>query len=145
VKRGGPLHRRTPLRRRGEDPALGLAREAVRRRAQGRCEARLPAVCDGWGTDAHHVRSRAQGGAHEPENLLWLCGAFGCHGFIHAHPAAARCLGLLGDPKSAAVVRVAWQRGDPVPCAWRDPARGCTSPLPEQVRLCEVALEGDSG
>lgn len=58
------------------DSALAAAREQVKRRARGWCEANWEGVCPPGvhpGQHAHHVVLRAQGGDHHPDNLLWLC------------------------------------------------------------------------
>lgn len=65
----------------------------VQDRANGRCEARVDAVCTVRGVHAHHVRLRSQGGSDGPENLLWVCQP--CHTWIHDHPADAAALGLI--------------------------------------------------
>ena len=77
------------LRRSAE---LDESRNVVRRRAHGRCEARLDG-CRGWGLHAHHVSPRSHGVDHSPENLLWVCGP--CHAHIHDHPEESYDLGLL--------------------------------------------------
>lgn len=77
--------------------AYALARSEVFERSGGRCEAAVEHVCDGHGTQAHHVRRRSQGGTDTADNLLWVCGSgsTGCHGWIHANPQTATALGLL--------------------------------------------------
>ena len=95
-----PLQRRTPLRarsakRRAADVELARSREIVQRRAGGLCEARWCWLddCGYWGTEVHHVLPRAQGGGHEPSNLLLLCSAH--HRFAHQAGRRAYELGLL--------------------------------------------------
>ena len=93
-----PLRRNTPLRQRSEkrakrDEAYADSRFVVMGRAKGRCEAVVADGCRRYGTDAHHVQRRSQGGTDDPSNLLWLCRD--CHAWVHAHPAAARDRGLL--------------------------------------------------
>ena len=80
--------KRSPLRRKPEDPAARAFRVAVRARCRGRCEVGSP-VC--WGqTDpsfihAHHIAGR---GSHDPVgNGLGACPP--CHSYIHANPAIA--------------------------------------------------------
>jgi 5-methylcytosine-specific restriction endonuclease McrA len=48
-------------------------RRLVLRRDQGRC--RVPGCRHATWVDVHHVVSRGEGGGHEPENLVTLCGA----------------------------------------------------------------------
>ncbi len=48
-------------------------RRAVLRRDGGRCQ--VPGCCNAIFVDIHHVRPRADGGSHDPELLLVLCGA----------------------------------------------------------------------
>lgn len=112
MKRGVPLRRRAPLRpvsprRRTRSPQLAKARLQVIARSGGRCEAAVPDVCQGWGTEAHHVLRRSQGGQDAPANLKWVCSR--CHGWAHANVAEAVELGLLAHragPLSLAVTRV---------------------------------------
>ncbi len=47
-------------------------RRAVMRRDGGRCQ--VPGCCNAVFVDIHHVRPRADGGSHDPELLLVLCG-----------------------------------------------------------------------
>lgn len=53
----------------------------------------------------HHRQSR-RFGDHSAANLVLLCGSgtTGCHGWVHAHPALSREIGLIvpswADPKS---------------------------------------------
>ena len=46
---------------------------------------------------SRHHRQRRREGDHSPANLVLLCGSgtTGCHGWVHAHPAEARSLGLI--------------------------------------------------
>lgn len=82
-------------------PGLRQARNFVRSRAAGRCEAQVPGVCLGRGDAAHHVVPRARGGSDDPGNLLWLCNA-GCHRWIHEHPREATERGLLRSREARA-------------------------------------------
>ena len=45
----------------------------------------------------HHRKLRSQGGKNDTENLILLCGSgtTGCHGFVHANPAASRASGWI--------------------------------------------------
>jgi hypothetical protein len=86
LKRKTPLRSRTPLRvRRGPNRLWRQVRREVESRANGRCEARVPDVCDIKGVHAHHLLRRSQGGVDDPSNLAWLCAQ--CHRHIHANPA----------------------------------------------------------
>ena len=71
--------------------------DAVMARSGGRCEARIPGVCQGRATNLHHRRLRSQGGLNTASNILALCGtgSTGCHGHIHARPEWARERGFL--------------------------------------------------
>lgn len=97
-------------RPKGDSAELRRARRAVAARAQGRCEARIPGVCRGAGEHAHHIRRRSQGGRDTARNLLWVCGAGGCHEHIHAHPEWAIAHGFLAartsEPNTSAVLAV---------------------------------------
>jgi hypothetical protein len=93
VKRS-PLKRRTPLVSRISDPPeLRKAKKAVRERSGGKCEARIPSVCTGRATDAHHVKMRSRGGKHDPSNLLDVCRR--CHDWIGSNPRSATQVGFL--------------------------------------------------
>ncbi|HEY3497062.1 MAG TPA: HNH endonuclease signature motif containing protein, partial [Polyangiaceae bacterium] len=48
-------------------------RRMVLRRDGGRC--RVPGCRHAVYVDAHHIQLRAEGGRHDPENLVTLCGA----------------------------------------------------------------------
>lgn len=96
--RRSPLRRRRPVAQRSAKATDGQAaykraRADVMLRSEGRCEARCCAGCATYGSQAHHVLSRAQGGSDGPENLKWICGP--CHGWVHEHPREANDLGLL--------------------------------------------------
>jgi len=99
------FHAYAGLRARGarairEAPAIDAFREAVRARAGGLCEVwtdtHRRAFCGVArahpGVHAHHVLPRSLGGAHKPENGLWLCAR--AHHEIHAHPRESRLIGL---------------------------------------------------
>ena len=72
------------------------ARQLVRRRSLGFCEARVFPGCRGQATSVHHLTKRSHGGAWCAANLVNVCGhgTVGCHGWIEANPAAAHELGL---------------------------------------------------
>jgi 5-methylcytosine-specific restriction endonuclease McrA len=100
VKRGGqlrrltPLQRRTPLRPRISDPyVLRKAKKIVKERSGGRCEARIPSICTGRASEVHHVKSRARGGSHNPDQLLDCCSR--CHFWITTNPRSAHQMGFL--------------------------------------------------
>jgi len=64
----------------------------------------------------HHLLLRARGGADIIENVITLCGTgtTGCHGWVHAHPAAATASGWMRSryarqPYSLPVLH--WQQG----------------------------------
>ena len=93
LKRGTkPLVRRTPLRSRPEPSHLRDAKQAVRERSGGQCEANTPA-CTGRAVHVHHVLPRSAGGKHSTANLLHCCQH--CHQFIHDHPALSYERGWL--------------------------------------------------
>lgn len=94
------LKRKTPLARRSKkrvatDAEYAAARAAVIRRAGGMCEVRTPACPEGphAGVHCHHRATRARGGKHDPETMVWLCGR--AHDFAHNHPVEATILGML--------------------------------------------------
>lgn len=94
LHRQAPLVRRTPLRANITEPSeLRKAKKIIKQRSGGRCEARIPSVCTGQATDAHHVKRRSRGGKHDPSNLLAVCRR--CHDFIGANPRSATQMGLL--------------------------------------------------
>jgi HNH endonuclease len=104
MRRGGPLRRRTPLRRTASLASQAvqsrtsrpdaLTREVVLERDGHSC-----VVCGaGGGLQLHHRVRLGQGGsrlpeAHAPQNLIAVCER--CHDRIHSGPAEARLLGWL--------------------------------------------------
>jgi len=66
------------------DGPTAAAKEAVRLRSRGYCEVGSVGRCRILGTQAHHRLMRSQGGGHEVDNLLHVCGP--CHDYIHANP-----------------------------------------------------------
>ena len=101
MKRHVPLKRTRFKSRYRPRPGLRQARNFVRSRANGLCEARIPGVCHGRGDAAHHIVPRSRGGSDDPGNLLWVCNA-GCHAHIHANPEWARAQGLLRSREARA-------------------------------------------
>lgn len=77
-----------------ERKAMAAAYLIVDERAQGYCEAGVPAVCEGAGLDHHHVgpRSTHPHLGTDPENILLVCRP--CHSWIGDHPNQATELGL---------------------------------------------------
>jgi hypothetical protein len=80
----------------------------VAERSQHSCEIAIPGVCRGAMTSVHHRRKEGRDWA--PSNLLAACGdgTTGCHGWVEAHPEAAREEGLWlftgdGEPHEVAV------------------------------------------
>lgn len=74
---------KAPARRKqakADPPELRDAKNAVRSRSGGYCEARLPG-CAGQAEHAHHRKMRSQGGSHRVVNLLDVC--LSCHDHIH--------------------------------------------------------------
>jgi hypothetical protein len=120
LKRGTtPLARgkdraRTPLKRTrasGDDPSPEV-RAIVKGRDLGWCVRCGLTVADSPHSIHHRIR-RSQGGSHDPENLILLCGSgtTGCHGWVHAHPAEARDSGwLLKSHEDPLAVPVAYAR-----------------------------------
>jgi hypothetical protein len=125
VNRRKALTSRTPLRRAsglsrsawkrastsGDDPSPEV-RAVVEDRDLGWCVRCGLAVGDGPQSIHHRIR-RSQGGSHQPDNLILLCGSgtTGCHGWVHAHPAAARDFGwLLKSTENPLDVPVAYAR-----------------------------------
>jgi hypothetical protein len=103
LSRGTPLRRASGLSRSawkrasasGDDPSPEV-RVAVEDRDLGWCVRCGLAVGDGSQSIHHRIR-RSQSGSHQSDNLILLCGSgtTGCHGWVHAHPAAARDSGWL--------------------------------------------------
>jgi 5-methylcytosine-specific restriction endonuclease McrA len=67
-------------------------RRAVLRWDQRRCQ--VPGCRHATFVDAHHIRPREEGGGHEPENLLTLCGA-------HHRPCHRGALSIEGRAPTA--------------------------------------------
>jgi 5-methylcytosine-specific restriction endonuclease McrA len=89
-----PLKRKTPLRAKITEPdELRKAKKIVKERSGGRCEARIPSICTGRASEVHHVKSRARGGSHNPNQLLDCCSR--CHFWITTNPRSATQMGLL--------------------------------------------------
>jgi 5-methylcytosine-specific restriction endonuclease McrA len=100
MKRGGPLRRRTPLKRSefrrsggGSGPTRKVRQEVIERDEVCRAAVLVPSVRCGGGPHVHHVLPRSQGGGHDLSNLLLVCTVH--HGWIHANPARSYTLGLL--------------------------------------------------
>lgn len=97
MRRKARLERRTALRQHTGAHRVRrdyeAARDVVKGRSGGRCEAGTFLVCVGRGAHAHHVLRRSQGGPDTPENLLWVCPP--CHGHLHANVEWAKEQGLL--------------------------------------------------
>ena len=88
------------------------AREIVRLRSGGRCEAVVPGVCLGQAQSVHHRRK--PGRLWNPSNLLHLCGdgTIGCHGWIEAHPELAHAEGLwlfAGEDPESTSCHMRWE------------------------------------
>jgi 5-methylcytosine-specific restriction endonuclease McrA len=119
LSRGTELRRRSGLARSsfkrpaasGDDPSPEV-RAMVEGRDLGWCVRCGLAVGSGPQSVHHRIR-RSQGGSHQPENLILLCGSgtTGCHGWVHAHPADARDSGwLLKSHEDPLAVPVAYAR-----------------------------------
>lgn len=97
----GQTTRAVAMARRSKAPAVPAPdwealRLALYTRAGGQCEAcGINEGPIGW--SAHHRQLRSRGGGHTLDNLTWLCGSgtTGCHGRVHAHPAAATERGFI--------------------------------------------------
>lgn len=104
------------------------ARDVVYARSEGWCEARIPGVCLGRGTNWHHRRDRTHGGLWTPSNGLHLCGSgipgHGCHGTLTCPPSG----------RAAEFERAGW-----VVASYADPA---TTPV-LHARLGWVLLADD--
>jgi hypothetical protein len=86
--RSKPLARGTVrLKRTAVKPAKPKGRARPDERLAVWCEAAIPDVCLGRATHRHHVRMRSHGDDDSRENTIDVCGAGGCHDFIHLHPA----------------------------------------------------------
>jgi hypothetical protein len=71
--------RETKLSHKATQTVPPAVRRSVLRRDQRRCQ--VPGCRHATFVDVHHIRPREEGGGHEPENLLTLCGAHhrACH------------------------------------------------------------------
>jgi hypothetical protein len=95
------------------------ARNIVRLRAGGVCEAAIPGICLGRHDTTHHRRKKRYADTRwVASNLLGVCGSgtTGCHGYIEAHPSWAQDEGLWllegDDPREvSAHIRWAYTRG----------------------------------
>lgn len=86
------------------------ARNIVRLRANGVCEAAIPNVCWGSHDTVHHRKKRRYADVRwVASNLLAVCGngTMGCHGYIEAHPTWAEEEGYWlrahDDPREVSV------------------------------------------
>jgi hypothetical protein len=110
---------RRSKRKKADDTALEAITPAVVARAGGMCEARIPGLCEGRGTNRHHRKDRSLGGTSTEANVRLLCGSgtSGCHGWITEHPEAASQYGWVlrswEDPET-----VPWMRA-PKLLFWR--------------------------
>ena len=86
-----PLRPVSPAKRRWLHEYLE-ARETVRARAEGRCEAALDG-CTGAGTECHHAKGRVGPDANYVGHLYWLCA--NCHRATHRSPKASYASGLM--------------------------------------------------
>ena len=113
LERGGPLHRKTPMRSGGPRTSTPCpspskaARDAERRQAEreakaiawarsgGLCELGMAGWCEGAATNFSHRLGAGVLGGWSAANGLYSCGSgtTGCHGWVHDQPAAARELG----------------------------------------------------
>lgn len=98
MKRGGPLKRKTWMRKVRKEPRKAeptpaeklIARQHCFERAQGRCELRISAECRGdrttgfKGGHLHHEHAKRRFGWMESETQrhIWCCPA--CHALTHA-------------------------------------------------------------
>jgi len=106
------------------DP-MAAARPIVEARSGGVCE-----LCGVRRAESMHHRKLRRHDDHRAANLVHLCGSgtTGCHGWVHANPAAAYGLGFMVrgafNPRTARVMLAAhgWVRlldsGDVVPVGW---------------------------
>jgi hypothetical protein len=91
-----------------------LARNIVRLRAGGRCEAAIPDVCKGTHDTTHHRRKRRYSDTRwVASNLLAVCGSgtTGCHGYIEARPQWSQEQGywlLEGEDPRKVSVHMRW-------------------------------------
>ncbi len=85
--------RQQSAKARATEAILREARFRVFKRDNWQCRIALSPDCTGRAEEVHHVRSRAQGGSHEDENLISAC--MFCHRWCHTHPALAREAGVI--------------------------------------------------
>lgn len=99
LKRGSSILQRTKgLNRRSAKAdaylvELDAAKEQVRQRSGGICEALIAEVCQTRAAHVHHRKPRSKGGSNALSNLLHTCRA--CHEHIHAHPLTSRERGFI--------------------------------------------------
>lgn len=89
-RRGLPREGKKAKRDRDE---LAAVKPVLLERSLGKCEANVSKLCTGIGLHPHHIQRRAQSGANDAENLLWVC--FFCHDVLHNNPALANELGFI--------------------------------------------------
>lgn len=112
MKRGGPIERKTPMKRtpgpawtamKKARPKPAVPRSVMRKlkkRSDGICEMQLSG-CLGRATDPSHRKKKGMGGRpgeaaeeiNRLSNLLHACRQ--CHNWCHARPAEAYDLGLI--------------------------------------------------
>lgn len=97
-------HRRTIVR--AQDRELRQAREVIKVRSRGQCEARFAALCTGVGVHAHHMVLRSQTVINRPEFLAWVCSW--CHADIHSRVADARAVGLIVSAPQVEMFPSSW-------------------------------------
>lgn len=101
MKRGGPLRRLSPLRRRTRLRPMSAKRQAIAadRRAFVERILRERPICEfprclNRSEHVHEKLLRSRGGdILDPLNVRAICGK--CHRWIHDHPKAATSLGLM--------------------------------------------------
>jgi hypothetical protein len=92
LKRGGPP-KPYSARRRKRDSGYLAAREQVRERAEGRCEAVTGTWCNGQAEQVHHLAGRDGVDPHRLSNLLAVCHR--CHLWIEGHREESYARGWL--------------------------------------------------
>lgn len=94
MKRASPLRRTKRLSKVGaratrEAEAVRQFRSIVLSRASWKCQrCGLDFLKNAAQLEAHHLKPRARGGSHDPDNGRALCGGpDGCHAQVHDHRA----------------------------------------------------------
>lgn len=130
-----PTPPRSPMKARRDTGPSAAVRETVLKRDRWCC-LRCGKVVVGRAKSIHHRKLRSQGGRHDPENLITLCGTgtLGCHGWVHSHVAESLASGWLvlstDDPALVSVLVIS--EGGSGADVWLLPDGGRATEAPEE-------------